>query len=195
MTGKFQRLYLEMFLKLQTLIPDFQPRHAISDFEQASISAIKIAFPEVQVQGCYCHFLQASMRNLGKHNLKSFYSNIKLGNIYFKMMFGISFLPVEKMDEVFDQITSIQIGNTTQQANISQFVRYFQCQWLGNKELIIFFNSNILTNNFSESLNSKLKSSFASHHTNYWIFVKKIKQCLRWPLAQFQIYFSASQYF
>ena len=52
---------------------------------------------------------------------------------------------------------------------------YFNRTSLRNSQgLIDWFNSEFLTNNFSESFNAKLKANFGTHHSNIWIFVEKL---------------------
>ena len=57
---------------------------------------------------------------------------------------------------------------------MQRYLSYFSRTLLRDLALINWFDSNILTNNFSESFNKKLKGVFAVRHINIWAFVKKI---------------------
>lgn len=41
---------------IKSTVPEWEPTKFITDFEQATISAIKFVFPNVEHYGCYFHF-------------------------------------------------------------------------------------------------------------------------------------------
>ena len=115
MNNRSKDIYKAVFEEIKEIVPTFLPQKAICDFELAAINAIKEAFQDIEVQGCYFHYLQANIRKLGTLGLKNFYTKNSQAKSFFKMVFGIGFLNQTDMDPTFEHISQILIGNSTQQ--------------------------------------------------------------------------------
>lgn len=50
--------YMTVFNELKKLIPAMNVVNCMSDYEQATRSAIKIQFPKSRISGCYFHYVQ-----------------------------------------------------------------------------------------------------------------------------------------
>lgn len=166
--------YTALFTKIKELVPCFEPTLVISDFERAPINSLHHIFVEVSTQGCIFHFKQANLRKIGQLHLRNFYLKNRTANQWFNLVFGIGFLPLDRIPGFFEKLCTVEFGNTSQRQKIGQFIAYFQRTWLRDLSMINWHDSSTLTNNFSESFNKKLKSIFAVHHSNVWNFCDKI---------------------
>ena len=77
MTGRKEGLYVAGLECLQSRIPDFNPTHAIADFEQAIKNALIRVFPEIDVRGCPFHFGQAVVKKLKSVGLQTEFLNVQ----------------------------------------------------------------------------------------------------------------------
>ena len=173
MTSKHFDHYKAVLEKIKDLVPRFCPEVAIGDFEKGSLKAWKESFPGISMQGCVFHFKQAIMRKLGSLHLKGLYKN-RTANCFFKLLMNIGFLPQDKILEGFEILKNYRVGNATQRRNLELLLAYFERFWLSDLSLISWFNSEILTNNFSETFNKSLKCAFNVHHSNPWLFCEKL---------------------
>lgn len=100
-TNRKTATYREIFKQLIEKQPDLNPAQINIDFEQATIKAIKEAFPETKVQGCLFHLHQAVVRNLAQHELKVRYENeIKFAS-EIRQLLAIAYLPIDKVSMFF----------------------------------------------------------------------------------------------
>jgi hypothetical protein len=54
---KTQALYVALFEKVKSLVPQFTPSHAMADFEEASVSGFQHAFGSVNISGYWFHYM------------------------------------------------------------------------------------------------------------------------------------------
>ena len=59
MSKKAETLYEAVLQKIANMIPHFQPKLAIGDFEKASRNAFRTIFTTIEVSGCLFHYTQA----------------------------------------------------------------------------------------------------------------------------------------
>lgn len=60
MQSRLTPAYVAVLEALRHLVPTFQPRKVICDFEKAQTAAWRRVFPNVETQGCYFHFTKES---------------------------------------------------------------------------------------------------------------------------------------
>ena len=96
--------YLEIFQKLKELCPEFALSVFISDFEKALKRAVKTAFPNAKIMGCYFHYSQAILRKVNNLGLKRLYRKNKIVQRVVRMLIQLALLPYNKIQQGFDQI-------------------------------------------------------------------------------------------
>ena len=104
MTRRLKDHYKAVIQKIRQLVPNFEPRFAIGDFEQASMNAFEETFPGIVIKGCLFHFKRAIKHKLGRLNLINYYDTNITANCFFKLFMGLVFLPQNKIRETSDQI-------------------------------------------------------------------------------------------
>jgi hypothetical protein len=81
---------------LKKIVGNLTPRLIKTDFEQASIAAIRNSFPGVIVSGCKFHLNQALMRILKKMRLFNFYKTCATTKKFTKALTCLSYVVPEK---------------------------------------------------------------------------------------------------
>lgn len=62
MSSKHSGLYEGVLMKIRELYPQLEPKIVKSDFEMGLMKAVRAAFPNVTISGCYFHYAQAVFR-------------------------------------------------------------------------------------------------------------------------------------
>ena len=94
--------YHTMFQILKILLPQLSPTKILVDFEKACMNAAKVAFPDVDVRGCYFHLCQSLIRKVNTVGLKNEYeSNIDI-KLRLKSLCALAFVPDTDVKNVFD---------------------------------------------------------------------------------------------
>ncbi|KRX59227.1 hypothetical protein T09_4827 [Trichinella sp. T9] len=62
----YSRIFEVLHSKAEELGVQLEPAKFVCDFETALIPAIQGNFPNTQVQGCFFHFCQAVLRQVGR---------------------------------------------------------------------------------------------------------------------------------
>ncbi|KAL3123599.1 hypothetical protein niasHT_002490 [Heterodera trifolii] len=73
--GKQRKYYEEAFNEVKAVIAPNTPAHIISDFETATIRAMRETFPAAQLTGCLFHMSQAVFRKWREMGLAELYAN------------------------------------------------------------------------------------------------------------------------
>ena len=76
------------------------------DFEQAAHSAINETFLDVQIKGCFFHLAQNMQKHLARMGFTSLYNTDPDFAIKAKMIIGIAFVPLNKIDKYLDAVTT-----------------------------------------------------------------------------------------
>ena len=100
MTDKTIGTYRQVFQCLKRRIrqnhgEDFQPRYAISDFEQALIAAMETEFPKTSLRGCYFYFSQNLWRKVQQLGLTRAYRVDVALKRNIRKTFALGYLPVQ----------------------------------------------------------------------------------------------------
>lgn len=87
---------------LNNLSPGLLPHSISIDFEIAAISAIKEAFPQVNIHGCYYHLTKSFRKKIWDLGMLSNYNNDANYSIMEKMVIALAFVPIEDLDLATD---------------------------------------------------------------------------------------------
>ena len=90
----------------------------------------------------------------------------------------IGFLPQTKILPFFEKLKQIKIGTPRQKEKMQEFIKKFEKK-LKYKNLLNFYESRTVTNNFQESYNKKLNSSFKSSHPSNFKFLEVLTELIK----------------
>lgn len=156
--NKTKITYKVLFSLIKSQIPQFNPKNIILDFEQAAMTAIKDAFPDTCICGCFFHFCRSLWRKADEVGI----TKSALARKHVKRCTVLAHLPKEFIDSGWLYIMSQCPNDET----IVQFNNYFVETWLSESS---FFadkwscsNNHHRTTNMVESwhatINKKVKS-------------------------------------
>lgn len=135
---------------------NLKPRFVLLDFEKASINAFKEVLPETEISGCYFHFTQSLLRQLGALGMKTAYGqNIKLF-MAVKRLQALSFLPAVRIAEAY-----CTIKESLKEVLGGPFITYFEATYIYGKNRngrplfhpSLWSNHNVVNNNVPKSNN------------------------------------------
>ncbi|CAI6358531.1 unnamed protein product [Macrosiphum euphorbiae] len=154
--SKKASVYEKLLNMLKTLEPDLNPDSISCDFELAAFTAIKDAFPNVQIFGCYFHLCQNFRSKLDLDDALDILSES---------------LPEELID-ILDWFEDFYIGRNNRSREGRRPARFSPTMWnlyervLTNKDR---------TNNHAEAANRRLNQLMANKPT-IWAFISKLRK-------------------
>ncbi|RNA02875.1 Ragulator complex LAMTOR3, partial [Brachionus plicatilis] len=173
---KDEKTYREAFGFIKDLAIEknftLNPVTVMTDFEIASINAIKFHFPNVILKGCWFHFRQAVFRNSVKFGLKQHYHKDEYRE-FINLLGALSLLPLDKVEEGFQKIKSYMPNDP----KCDNLYKYFERQWIKNTKISEWnhHNSNVRTNYRIEGFHSGLNKMITSYHPNIFVLIKHLK--------------------
>ncbi|KRX69475.1 hypothetical protein T06_7815 [Trichinella sp. T6] len=120
----YSRIFEVLHSKAEELGVQLEPAKFVCDFETALIPAIQGNFPNTRVQGCFFHFCQAVLRQVGRLGLRNDYINNQEVRKKVKMLMALAFLSVHLVPAGFE---IINVGTSGQ---LEALFQYFQQEWL-----------------------------------------------------------------
>lgn len=182
LANKKESTYLKMLTALKNLRPTLSPANVMTDFEKASINAIKTVFPTVTQTGCYFHFRQAIYKKIQQFGLSDNYSSDESFALELRKLSALAFVPPDDVIAAYDYLLSTFFFN---EEIIEPILSYFEKTWVGQKHTgnrrrqplfpITLWNqqANVLnglskTNNVVESWHNSFNQILGSSHPSIW---------------------------
>ena len=161
MSGRKEGLYAAAFNLLKDRVPDFNPIHAMADFEQAIKNALITIFPNLDVRGCRFHFGQAIIKKLKSVGLQSDYLNTPAIKKWGKKYVALCTLPAIHVEGELAKLKreTLEYPNRFVKKKMLKFEHYFNRYWMEQKTPAGFstFGLKHRTNNSVESLHSQMQ--------------------------------------
>lgn len=181
--NKTQDTYRSIFNVLTILNGPICPRIVKTDFENASINALNLTFPESAISGCQFHLGQCLQRKMKQLNIYNFYKTDRIIKKYIKSLTALAFVNPNKITDTFNElINSIDFPDT-----IRIIYDYFFNNYIGQTGNVRYptnlwnhfqhFSSEIpRTNNAIEGFHNAFNGSFGTSNYNLYLLVMKIKE-------------------
>ncbi|XP_029346571.1 uncharacterized protein LOC100574156 [Acyrthosiphon pisum] len=159
------------YIKTQ-LLPNFNPRKILTDFETGLSKTLQDYFPSARRVGCWFHHNQAvwkKMKSLGYLNLVN--ENQHALNTLRRIMV----LPLLPGDKINQGLRSVKRYARRNDINMNLLFDYYERFWIAKVEcdVLSVHNQPRRTNNHLESFHNKLRYSFGVAHPNLWIFLSQ----------------------
>ena len=180
MTGKEGQLYTAVLDNISSLIPQFQPKLCMSDWEPAPRNSMKEVYPNVKIYGCWFHFTQCIWTKTQKLGLvKSFREHQQLAT-YIRHLMAIPFLPACHILSTFTFLESPTTLPAAEEIKLEKLKKYFRKRWIGHicPEELSIFDAPVSTNNGAESFHSKLKRRVKCGHPRVWNFMNILNEII-----------------
>lgn len=101
------------------------PQSVLSDFELASVQAIRDTFPNAAVKGCFFHLGQSLWRHVQQYNLANLYKENEGIRVKIKSLLSLAFLPEDGVADAFDILTE------TYPVSLHPLTNYFEDIYIG----------------------------------------------------------------
>ncbi|XP_078504918.1 uncharacterized protein LOC144763312 isoform X2 [Lissotriton helveticus] len=121
--------YKVMFQRIKELTEN-PPKTCIMDFDVNAMNAVKSVFPEIQIQGCYYHFMQAIWRSIQRHDLQLKYSTDSLLAHNLKLLCSLAFVPPQDVISTYEELQTTHFYCENQEI-LAQMLNYFEDNWVG----------------------------------------------------------------
>ncbi|XP_057334580.1 uncharacterized protein LOC130673555 [Microplitis mediator] len=146
----------------------------ISDFEKATIKALRECFPLAKVHGCYFHYCQAVIKRWTKLRLD-------IPDQILSMVLTIPSLPADKFPEVEEILKDeIKIKNLSDRdPNILLFMDYLHKTWINAANHVSVHDCPNLNNDACESFNRHNKKKLGGKHPCIWELVDGVDKVLK----------------
>lgn len=183
MKNRRQETYSNIFSVLTQKGITCSPQVIKSDFEMASIQALRLAYPNARLSGCIFHLNQMLMRKISDLGLKSDYQTKPEVRKFVKALTALTFVKKDKINDTL----SLLWNHSEWPQLLSPVYEYFFLNLVGNPDYNIrpryeleFWNSEIdldvpRTNNGIEGWHNSLNSSFNNIHTSLPLLLEKLK--------------------
>ena len=164
MTGKSRSLCDAILLQLRCIVPSFQPKLSVTDFEHAFFNSIKFSF-QCEIQGCYFHFRQSLWRKwqqLGLSTIKE-----RKINVWLRLM-AMPLLPFHKISPAF-----YELAPSTQDFHVSDnmkaFYQLIERQWIHGiaSTMLSVYGRTRRTNSEVEGFHSNFGKRMAQNRPNF----------------------------
>ncbi|KRZ02936.1 hypothetical protein T11_1088 [Trichinella zimbabwensis] len=156
--------------KAEELGIQLDPAKFVCDFETALIPAIQGNFPNTRVQGCFFHFCQGVLWQVGRLGLRTDYINNQKIRKKVKMLMPLAFLPTNLVPAGFE---ILNVGTSSQ---VEALFEYFQREWLPATKILLWnvHAVAVQTNNYLEVWHSRINKSARKHYLGFYQFLRLI---------------------
>ena len=129
MQNRNEETYRRIFNHLKETRPDLDPQSITLDFELASINAIREVFPNIEINGFFFHFCQATFRKLQELGLQIWYQSSANNALLIQTFQALALVSVEKVSEKFDDLVATL--NAEDEQRLDDWLDYFPRVWIG----------------------------------------------------------------
>jgi hypothetical protein len=182
-----QQATYERLLRALTSLRQFDPTSVVTDFELASVNAVRNAFPAVVISGCFFHFRQCIFRKLQQCGLQR-ENREQDFNLFIRMLVALAFVPVNDIVDSFETLLDAHAPDSAQ-----CIIDYFEETFIGrltrrNARRQPVFPLNMWnvsarvtealpkTNNGVEGWHRGFQSSLSCAHPTFWKFIEHLKK-------------------
>ncbi|XP_057329912.1 uncharacterized protein LOC130670516 [Microplitis mediator] len=156
-------MYNAIFKWITNEFPDLKNKkiHIMSDFEKATVKALRNNFHGAQIHGCYFHFVQAVIKKWQAMKLKT-------PDSFLSLVLNVPLLPPDNFDDA-EKILKIEIEKIKNiDINILIFLDYLKNTWQCYPDHVSVFNAPTNTNDGPENFNRYSNEIIGEKHPEFW---------------------------
>ena len=172
MTGKSRSLYDAILLQLRCVVPSFQPKLSVSDFEHALFISINCSF-QCEIQVCCFRFRRSFWRKWQQFGL----STIKERKIkvWLRLFMALPFSSFQKTGTAFYELSVY--GRFHVSDILKAFYQYIERQGIHGiaSTMLSVYGRTRRTNSEVEGFHSNFGKRMARKRPNYWYVLNKLK--------------------
>ena len=159
-----------------------------SDCERAILNAVTQSFPNVDIRVCHFHVADAIRRHCSSLGLTRLIRSNKNFQAFYERCRNISYFPFNLWPELWKKMKSSLSPSMQRHSGVAKFIEYMEATWipvefpflpnavLFNPSITCLFQGDdgIITNNFCESYNARLKLKFGNN-PNFYQFLGMLR--------------------
>jgi hypothetical protein len=157
MSGKSASDYEAVFRAINNRL-DVAVEESLMDFERAMWVGLRAVFPNIKINGCAFHWMQAIYRNNQAKGLQTAYSNNEGTHDYLRRLMALPYLPAERITGQFNRL-----AKEANNEKLKDLVAYMRATWIEggiwSPQDWSVFMLQIRTNNDTEGWHNRL-----NHH-------------------------------
>ena len=105
LSSKNRQTYEKMWQMITDIRPNISPTSCTMDFEIAAHDAMRTAFPNINIYGCYFHFVQSIWRKVQDLGLRHHYIIDEDFRMSVKMLAAIAFVQAPNVSDAFESLS------------------------------------------------------------------------------------------
>ncbi|XP_022161380.1 uncharacterized protein LOC111027331 [Myzus persicae] len=192
MPDKTQSSYERLFSAIKTHNINLNPKTIMTDFEQSSLNAFKIQFPNTEQNGCFFHQTQCVWRKIQTiSGMVDKYKADSEFSLQVRYLSALAFVPENDVIDAFETLCE-STYYTNNEDVLEPLISYFEDTWIGRPNrrrrrnprfpisLWNCFRSTISglprTNNYVEGWHRGFNNLLSSCHPTIWKFIEAIQK-------------------
>lgn len=133
--NKTKKIYTQAFNEIRRLVPEFEPKHVITDFETGAINAFKSVYPIAKIHGCFFHLGQSLWRKIQNIGLAQRYSSDAEFALHVRELLALAFVPAADIPNAFSILCSSDFWKVDEEDEYSpmlqELLAYFESTYIG----------------------------------------------------------------
>jgi hypothetical protein len=196
--NKKETTYVSFWKTVNSLVGILSPFFIKTDFELASINAIRISFPSAKISGGNFYLGQCILRKLKTESIFNIYKTNLVVKKFVKALTALAFVKKEKVEETFIILNS----SSTFPILLQPIYNYFYLTFISETCAVFPISywhclKNVTydipkTNNAIEAWHNVFGSSFGSSKYNFTLLIEKLKdeqeiirqRCIRMDIGE-----------
>ena len=179
--NKREETYNSLWKILKDLNGNFSPVTIKTDFELASINAIRRHFPRTNISGCQFHLNQAIIRKLKEENLFNIYKTNTNVKKYIKALTALSYVDFNQVIATFVDLMESPSYPQTLRCIYNYFYDTYICSTSAIYPPSLWNSQSVLhgipkTNNAIEAWHMVFNSTFGTSKFNFKLLAFKLKE-------------------
>ncbi|KAH7691334.1 hypothetical protein AAVH_40152 [Aphelenchoides avenae] len=202
--NKSREAYERFFALLKGAWPQLNPVTVSLDFEQATLTAIRNAFPEAALLGCLYHLAKNVRLHVSREGLLARYNTDADFALQVRMIVALAFVPLADVELAFETLED-ELPDELQPV-----LAYFETYYIGRRR-----NDNVRrqplftkelwsvhartvgnqdrTNNHAEAAHRKLQAMLQMDHPSLWKFIEALMHVQKETDFRFEQYVRGDQ--
>lgn len=179
MTGKSLSEFNLLFHHLRDALPDLDPSHICTDYNDELQTSCNRVFPKAVISGSYYHYGQEVWRKVTMLGLQFAHRNQEPVRKIVGMCLALALLPTHLLTQGLEVIRSLISSTNTDspvEKDLNELAAYMERQWLSKSTKVSVFGQENRTSNYTHAFHIFLKKKFGREIPPIWSFLERLRE-------------------